>query len=122
MGWSVGYDERWKRWIGYGVPSVCDYPECNEEIDRGLGYVCGYGEPHGGEKGCGLYFCSKHGGEYLCSRCLSNEPPFRPKEDVPLWVAQMAIDPSWKEWRVSNGLPEPEISLVSRFLAMEHDQ
>ena len=37
MGWSLGYDGRWKRDIGYGVPAVCDFPGCNEEIDRGCG-------------------------------------------------------------------------------------
>lgn len=28
MGWSVGYDDNWKRDIGYGVPALCDYPDC----------------------------------------------------------------------------------------------
>jgi hypothetical protein len=44
MGWSIGYDENWKRDIGYGVPAVCDHPKCNKIINRGLSYVCG-GEP-----------------------------------------------------------------------------
>ena len=47
MGWSLGYDRNWKRDVGYGVPAICDDPECTEEIDRGLSYVCG-GEPYGG--------------------------------------------------------------------------
>ena len=59
MGWSLGWDQRWNRDVGYGVPAYCDHPDCNEEIDRGLSYVCG-GEPFGGEDGCGLYFCEKH--------------------------------------------------------------
>lgn len=59
MGWEIGYDDRWKRDIGYGVPAVCDHPGCNTEIDRGLSYVCG-GEPYGGEMGCGLFFCYEH--------------------------------------------------------------
>lgn len=59
MGWSIGYDSKWKRDIGYGVPASCDYPGCDAEIDRGLSYVCG-GEPYGGEVGCGLYFCAAH--------------------------------------------------------------
>ena len=50
MGWSIGYDSNWDRDIGYGVPAYCDHPDCNEEIDRGLSYVCG-GEPYGGDRG-----------------------------------------------------------------------
>jgi len=51
MGWSIGYDEDWKRDIGYGVPSICDHPDCNKEINRGMNYVCG-GQAYGGEDGC----------------------------------------------------------------------
>ena len=40
MGWAIGYDGRWERDIGYGVPAVCDHPDCNVRIDRGLDYVC----------------------------------------------------------------------------------
>lgn len=54
MGWSIGYDKKWKRDVGYGVPTTCDHHDCNEEIDRGLSYVCG-GDIYGGERGCGLY-------------------------------------------------------------------
>jgi hypothetical protein len=59
VGWEIGYDDTWARDIGYGVPAVCDHPDCKVKIDRGLGYVCG-GEPYGGEQGCGLFFCSEH--------------------------------------------------------------
>lgn len=59
MGWSLGYDDRWKRDIGYGVPAYCDQPGCTEEIHRGLAYVCG-SHPFGGDRGCGLYFCGSH--------------------------------------------------------------
>jgi len=24
-----------KRWGGYGVPAVCEHPDCDKEIDRG---------------------------------------------------------------------------------------
>ena len=34
-------------------------PVVHEQIDRGLGFVCG-GQPFGGEYGCGLYFCGEH--------------------------------------------------------------
>lgn len=99
MGWSVGYDDNWDRDIGYGVPSVCDHPECSEKIDRGLSYVCG-GEPKGGERGCGLYFCSKHRSwRDLCSRCESFLEPFSPKPDTQEWIEHKATDASWAEWR-----------------------
>jgi len=52
MGWSIGFDSRWNRDIGYGVPAYCDHPKCNEEIDRGLAYVCCGEQPYGGEHGC----------------------------------------------------------------------
>ena len=110
MGWSLGYDNRWKRDIGYGVPAVCDHPRCHAEIDRGLSYVCG-GEPYGGD-GCGLFFCvnhlnsyrSKRGGESFpaCPKCQRYEPPYRPKKDVRRWVAWKLTDDSWAKWRDEN--------------------
>ena len=98
MGWSVGYDGRWERWIGYGVPSICDQPGCEAEIDRGLGYVCG-SEPYGGEHGCGLFFCSRHGGDDLCDRCLAGEDPHEPTPDTEEWIEHQRTDPTWAAWR-----------------------
>jgi hypothetical protein len=108
MGWSVGYDENWKRDIGYGVPSICDHPDCNKEIDRGLSYVCG-GQPYGGEKGCGLYFCNEHlsyglkadGGGWFqgCDRCVEGKAPSAPKPDTDEWIHHKATDSSWGQWR-----------------------
>jgi len=59
VGWSIGFDQRWRRDVGYGVPATCDYPGCERSIDRGLAFVCG-GRPYGGAFGCGLFFCSDH--------------------------------------------------------------
>ena len=106
MGWSIGYDDNWERDIGYGVPAYCDHPDCNEEIDRGLSYVCGE-EPYGGERGCGLYFCSKHlrygCGTELCERCYPRiKKPFKPKPDHPEWIHWKLTDESWKQWRDEN--------------------
>ncbi len=103
MGWSIGYDSNWNRDIGYGVPAICDAPGCNEEIDRGLGYVCG-GRPYGGEKGCGLYFCGKHqkDGHQRCSRCHNYRTPYAPKPDVPKWIEWKLTDESWQRWRDEN--------------------
>lgn len=104
MGWSIGYDKRWKRWIGYGVVAYCDHPDCNEEIDRGLAYVCANEEPYGGE-GCGLYFCENHlqyheelG--FACERCCSDDLPyFDPKPEHPAWILHLLTDESWQQWR-----------------------
>lgn len=122
MGWAVGYDSNWKRDIGYGVPSVCDHPDCDEEIDRGLSYVCG-SEPYGGEFGCGLYFCETHrcmfdepeapgGCVSLCERCWKDEEPFDPKPDVMEWVKWKLTDESWGEWRLTH--PDEAIALLER--------
>ena len=105
MGWSIGYDDNWQRDVGYGVPSICDHPDCNEEIDRGLSYVCG-NDIKGGEHGCGLYFCGKHkSGEHnTCERCHAELEPFEPKSDTEEWRHHKLTDPSWKQWRELNGL------------------
>lgn len=104
MGWSIGYDSNWKRDIGYGVPATCDHPGCGEEIDRGLGCVCG-GEPYGGDRGCGLYFCGKHASAWkgLCARCFPRrKKPFEPTPDLPIWIRHKLKHPSWKQWRDEN--------------------
>ena len=106
MSWSLGFDTDWNRDIGYGVPAYCDHPECNEEIDRGLGYVCGE-KPYGGEDGCGLYFCSKHqvGAHQNCERCaggVGEKPFFEAKPDHPNWLRWKLKHSSWKEWRIDN--------------------
>lgn len=102
MSWSIGFDRHWDRDIGYGVPAYCDHPRCHAEIDRGLAYVCG-GEPYGGDKGCGLYFCASHGGGFLCPRCVNCKPPYRhPKPDHPRWVHHKLTDESWQQWRDEN--------------------
>lgn len=103
MSWSVGFDEHWKRDIGYGVPAICDHPKCDAQIDRGLSYVCCDQEPYGGDYGCGLYFCAKHqDARGQCSRCRHARIPFAPKPDLPDWIHHKATDPSWEEWRRDN--------------------
>lgn len=114
MGWAVGYDPNWNRDVGYGVPSLCDHPDCGEEIDRGLLYVCG-GDIYGGEHGCGLFFCSAHLGYLIddhghiegpqrCERCLEDEDvsPFEPKSDVAEWINHKLTHDSWQRWRDEN--------------------
>lgn len=113
MGWSIGYDKKWERDIGYGVPSECDHPDCNEKIHRGWDYVCSlsFYSPYqplatNAKQGCGLYFCHKHlkMGEHgnLCERCANNKKPFNPKPDLIEWVELQLGDDSWEEWQEKN--------------------
>jgi hypothetical protein len=114
MGWSLGYDENWKRDVGYGVPATCDHPGCGAEIDRGLSFVCG-GDAFGGEHGCGLFFCIAHrmyAGDRrdnapLCTRCYYGKKPYYPTPDVPEWLEHKATDPSWAEWRAEQEAAKP---------------
>lgn len=121
-----------KRWGGYGVPAICEHPDCKEEVDRGISYACG-GEPFS-EKGCDRYFCSKHlnyiyfneDGERcrhkndcdcesveLCERCAKGKPSFPYKPEHPDWVKHLLKDPSWSEWRKKNPVKVKELkSLV----------
>lgn len=119
MSWAIGYDHNHKRDIGYGVPAICDHPDCNEKISRGLGYVCG-DEPYGGEHGCGLFFCEQHktfeavpigeadfeddgcDAKYLCERCASGQDHYPPKPDVQEWKDWKRTDESWAQWRKEN--------------------
>jgi hypothetical protein len=51
-----------RRPAGYMVLATCDKRGCDNEIYRGMGYVCG-GEPHDMTSdlpGCGRYFCAEH--------------------------------------------------------------
>lgn len=124
MSWSLGYDTNWHRDIGYGVPARCDHPGCDEKIDRGLAHVCG-GEPYGGEDGCGLYFCAKHGGGGLCERCEVGELPFEKTPDAPEWIEHKLTDESWADWRrlnptwMAEHAPRSNSQLVARRLVDE---
>ncbi len=106
MSWSIGFDTFWNRDIGYGVPAWCDHPDCKKQIHRGLSYVCG-GEPYGGERGCGLYFCEKHlvlsaRLSQICARCKARRGHFKPKPEHPRWMKHVLKDDSWAKWRQEN--------------------
>lgn len=121
MGWSIGFDSKWNRDIGYGVPATCDHPGCNEEIDRGLSYVCG-GEPYGGDRGCGLYFCQVHlltsaRLPQLCARCKRLREPFNAKPDNLEWICWKLLDESWRQWRDEN--PKEVAKLRADAMRME---
>lgn len=112
-----------KRWGGYGVPTVCEYPDCNEEIDRGMSFACG-GEPFS-EYGCDRYFCGKHRiytyfdpeeedgrchheedceceTREVCERCAKGEESFPYKPETKEWIEHLLTDESWQEWRNNN--------------------
>jgi len=57
MGWGHGTTADGRE-VGYAVTATCDQPGCTVRIDRGLAYCCG--TMHGGENGCGGYFCEAH--------------------------------------------------------------
>jgi hypothetical protein len=97
---------------GYGVPCLCDHPECEKKIDRGLSYLCG--ESPGDEQfGCGLYFCESHlvgmrkprgldRSIWLCGRCYRYLTPYDPKPDIAEWIEWKLTDESWQRWREEN--------------------
>jgi len=111
-----------KRYGGYGVPSYCEHPKCDEEIDRGVSYACG-GEPFS-ELGCDRYFCGKHRdyeswdgekgawcqhthdcdceGVEVCYRCANDKDPFDYKPEHPDWIEHLLNDESWADWRKNN--------------------
>jgi len=100
MGYSVYYDSTWKRFSGYGVPAICDHPNCNEEINRGLGYIC-VGEEE--DEPCGLFFCDEHTSlDNQCENCKYLDESFVPKPETKEWIEHMLTDDSWESWRNNN--------------------
>lgn len=61
MGWAFCGDLDGRE-IGYGISATCDARDCDEIINRGLGYICGsmHHDKWSDEMGCGGYFCDKH--------------------------------------------------------------
>lgn len=60
MGWgNCGINRTTGQRMGYNFECKCHKRGCSEEINRGLGHVCG-GMHEGGVLGCGYYFCSGH--------------------------------------------------------------
>jgi hypothetical protein len=91
MGYSVYWSNR--RWQGYGVPAYCDYPECKNEIDRGLGYQ----HEDDKENGTPSVFCCSDHQTY-------NYDEFNPDLTIehPEWIEHVLTDDSWDEWRKEN--------------------
>ena len=111
----MGYEiyKNGNRWAGYGVPAICEHPDCDKEIDRGFAYACG-GKPFS-EIGCDMYFCEDHlffneDGIQLCKRCLEEKESFPYKPETKEWINYLLTDDSWEEWRKDN--PEEVNSLT----------
>lgn len=99
MGWAVGWDYSTARFRGYGVPSICEQPECDKLINRGMAYACEMED-------CGRFFCEDHLYSNLglyCERCLhADDPasiPFPVKPETKLWLKHVLKDKSWAQWR-----------------------
>jgi len=59
MGWGDCGTDSNGRPIGYVFEAICDFPGCDNRIDRGLSYACG--AMHGqNEFDCEGYFCGEH--------------------------------------------------------------
>lgn len=106
MGWAVGRNAE-GRWVGYGVPAVCDSPGCNAPID-------------GGDHGCGRFFCHEHarhlrGWVSVCTRCANYRTPYPPKPDTAEWLRHILAEPSWAQWR-RECRDEYEAALAALFL------
>lgn len=78
MGYSVYFSEKNQRWQGYGVSAYCDHPDCKNEIDRGMGYVCCGNQDH--TNSCGGFYCSEHEG--LCNIISEDELEDLEEEEV----------------------------------------
>jgi len=64
MGWGDCGKDSNGRPIGYVFDATCDHPDCMEQIDRGLTYVCG--DMHGDDEySCEKYFCDTHKNNYV---------------------------------------------------------
>jgi len=59
MGYGF-YTVDFERPSGYMVLATCDKRGCDNEIDRGLGYLCGSEPGLFNGDGCGRYYCEDH--------------------------------------------------------------
>lgn len=78
MGYEVYESKNNWRWQGHGVPAVCDHPDCNVLVDRGMGYACCDDPKH--TNSCGGFFCSTHA--ELCTPIYEDEFEDLEKDEV----------------------------------------
>lgn len=123
MGYKIGYQGKFKRFLGYGIPAICDHPGCETEIDRGMGHACYEGVPY--DSACGGFFCSEHHENYVYPDEIEdlhqeelNQLGLDPDEDysdidgavccrhsmekhkeAATWINFILTDESWEKWR-----------------------
>jgi hypothetical protein len=78
VGYAFGHNNNGRE-IGYGVEATCDWPGCEEAIDRSIGNCCGGIDGIGnagmdGEAYCGDFFCEKHMSFDVCLKCVRKCP------------------------------------------------
>lgn len=95
MGWSYG--EVNGKPVGYSVPDVCNHPECDKEIHRGLSYACG--DMPGDGMGCDGFFCGEH----------LNYTGVRIGEDGPRQLCDACFE-DWERERAAEAAPEVQVS------------
>lgn len=106
------------RWAGYGVPAVCDHPDCTVEICRGMDWKChvapSYRYLRDGievtadddwdeelevdpteDGGCGMFFCSTHQPHDIHLDATA-------KPDTAEWEDHILSDEAWTQWRQEN--------------------
>lgn len=106
MGYGVYWVPERNRWEGYGVPAVCDFPDCDEKIDHGIAYRCEVHreiwydeedrEVEHEDEGCGLTLCEGH--RYQSGTHFWVDP----KPQAHEWIVWVLSDESWKQWRKEN--------------------
>lgn len=130
MGYAVYEDHTAKalgveRWAGYGVPAICDIPDCKTTINRGMDYRCETfwrdhlneetgDQTESEEQGCGLHFCHNH-----LNHDQHHTNGITPKPDTPTWIHHMLNDDSWETWRTEN--PDKTHALTTAALAAEKE-
>lgn len=131
MSWSIGYCEKQKRDVGYGVLAICDHPGCTAEIDRGMDYICCEDINH--NACCGAFYCAEHRDNYVYGDEIDDmddeelealninvesqevydavedgdivkcrhEPIEKGKENA-AWLEHCLKDETWQKWRNEN--------------------
>lgn len=90
----MGYSVYWAngRWQGYGVPAYCDYPGCQEVINRGMGYQH---PDDGGDLIPRVFVCNEHRYKDIESFDIK-------RKEHQDWIDHVKTDDSWKQWREEN--------------------
>lgn len=89
---------------GNSVPAVCQRPDCDVVVHRGIVHICGMDPAAASGVGCGLQFCGAHlrGPGQTCDRCAAGEPPYPTKTEAPEFPEWRLTDPAWSAWREAN--------------------